>query len=191
MRSLVLLVPVLLLTTTVAAMGPGTAAPLPSPSDTQGKTACLGGVDAALCVTSASTARLACQRLDAGHVSCDAPFDWTSEGHSTALLPGQAEHVAGATLSWCPPGDFCRSYGVAFLIQSCSFGLPSLQGSCSDHGTYNLNPGPLPLGAGQCMDLTLDGFLIVNGYLVQPQLTAGRPVVAATTTPSATAHACN
>lgn len=145
---------------------------------TTSQTACLLDQDLVLCATATLTLQLDCRRVDPGHVACDAPLNWTTAGHSTLLLPGSVQHAASANLEWCRPGAFCQSYGVGFLIASCSWTLP-LPAGCSDTGPFNLYPGPIPLDQGLCMDVTLSGFTRADGY-VGPAF--GRPAVTATTT---------
>jgi hypothetical protein len=148
-------------------------------STSPSQTACFDDQPLLLCVTAAMTIALDCTAApDGAHALCQARFDWTTSGQSGLMLPGQAEHVASATLEWCRPGAFCQSYGVAFPIQSCTFGGPLAPG-CTSQGTFNLYPGPIPLNPGDCMPTTLTGFVRANGYLVSPLVTLGQPAVQA------------
>jgi hypothetical protein len=124
--------------------------------------------------------------VDAGHVACDAPLDWTTEGQSTVFLPGAVQHAASVSIGWDRPGYSNQSYGVAFLIDSCSW-LPPADG-CSSGAPYDLDPGPIPWDGTQgCMDVTLSGFVEADGYLLR----AGGPtLVTAVTENEVSTHFC-
>ncbi|HEV8360880.1 MAG TPA: hypothetical protein VGR28_10540 [Candidatus Thermoplasmatota archaeon] len=152
-------------------------------------TNCFEDVDLLICVTATMTLDLNCAAApDAAHAICHAVFTWTTEGHSTLMLPGSAQHAASALLEWCRPDAFCQGYGVGFLIESCSFG--PLAPSCTDTGTFDLYPGPIPLQPGQCMPTTLSGFARADGFLVNPQLLFGQPLATATVTDEVSTTFC-
>ncbi|MCA1814010.1 MAG: hypothetical protein LC624_08670 [Halobacteriales archaeon] len=139
------------------------AIPLPvqAAAQAQSSTKCLADVDAVLCVTAAMSLDIQCHRIDPGHVSCDAPFTWTVSGHSTAFVPGAAQHAASAFIQFTPPGF---GYGVGFRIDACSWTVPA--NSCTSTDTFNLNPGPWPLAVGDCVGIELSGFAEADGFLV-------------------------
>lgn len=96
---------------------------------------------------------ISCKIDSAGFAECAGVSDWTSRGSSPIRLDGRMERAASSSVSFCPPGGLCRSFGVGFLIVGCSWAVAS--DGCGLEDTYPLSTGRWHLDAGECLEATL------------------------------------
>lgn len=126
-----------------------------SVSGEETETACApGNVPLGLvCAEGTITGRVACTLDAASYAECKADSTWNVGGRSPVGLDGRMERGASSQISFCPPGDFCRSFGVGFLVVGCAW--EALSDGCSREDQYALATGRWRLDAGECLEATL------------------------------------
>ena len=128
------------------------------------KTVCLG-IDAGPvpvgCAIGTVRQTLDCNKPDATHVQCWGNLTWTGVGGNPNALglgpTGTMVRSGGANMQW---GSF--TYGLGLLITHCGFGGTSP--TCTDVLSYSMWSGPIPIAPGQCVTVTLAGWILVQTY---------------------------
>jgi hypothetical protein len=114
------------------------------------------------CVAGGVSIQIVCAQTGSDAVNCTGLATWNASAWSPATFPGYAEWQGGSTISWCAPTEpFCRSIGVGYPLHACTWTLPSdVCASGAQNWTFDL--GRIVVPAGDCMTLTLDGFVYVQ-----------------------------
>ncbi|MHB8604498.1 MAG: hypothetical protein ACYDCK_04515 [Thermoplasmatota archaeon] len=120
------------------------------------------------CAVGMTGADVWCALVSATTAQCGGSSNWSGRGYSPILLDGSAGYYGGSTMSWCPPGGFCRSYGVSWPLKSCMWqaivqpeGCGSAPNNVWDYPGWSTT-GNMTIAPGQCVSASIDAWVWVQ-----------------------------